>query len=90
MTWDEFLYSKYYYAIYSSSFKLTEWIYYTEEEMKDSPIRQAMGGYLWEYTFEEACKNWWDKMTDANKEIIKSMPNFDADIFKEITGIEEV
>jgi hypothetical protein len=88
MTWDEFIDSEYYYAIYSSPFNLTEWIYYTEEEKKNSPIRQAIGGYLKKYTFKEACKNWWDNMTDENKDIIQSIPNFDKEIFKEITGIE--
>ena len=88
MTWDEFIDSDYYYAIYSRPFRLTEWIYYTEEEKKNSPIRQAIGGYLKKYTFKEACKNWWDNMTDENKDIIQSIPNFDKEIFKEITGIE--
>ena len=88
MTWNEFFNSEYYDAIYSSPFSLTEWIYYTEEEMKDSPIRQAIGGYLKKYTFKEACKNWWDNMADENKDIIQSIPNFDKKIFKEITGIE--
>lgn len=41
-----------------------------------------------EYTFEEACQNWWNNMTNKDKELIKGMPNFDAEIFKEITGIE--
>ena len=88
MTWNEFINSEYYDAIYSSPFSLTEWIYYTEEEKKNSPIRQAIGGYLKKYTFKEACKNWWDNMTDENKDIIQSIPNFDKKIFKEITGIE--
>lgn len=30
---------------------------------------------------------WWDDLTDREKGIIKSIPNFDPDIFKEITGI---
>ena len=88
MTWNEFINSEYYDAIHSSPFSLTEWIYYTEEEKKNSPIRQAIGGYLKKYTFKEACKNWWDNMTDENKDIIQSIPNFDKKIFKEITGIE--
>ena len=88
MTWNEFINSEYYDAIYSSPFSLTGWIYYTEEEKKNSPIRQAIGGYLKKYTFKEACKNWWDNMTDENKDIIQSIPNFDKKIFKEITGIE--
>ena len=88
MTWNEFYNSEYFGAINNSGFNLTEWIWYTEEEMKDSPIRQCIKGYLKEYTFEEACKNWWDGMSEGNREIIKSIPNFDKEIFKEITGIE--
>ena len=80
MTTSEFYNSKYYKALISSPFILTEWI---EDESKG-----LIGGYLKEYTFEEACKNWWNKMSDNDKEIIKSMPNFNAEIFKEITGIE--
>lgn len=80
MTASEFYNSKYYDALISSPFILTEWI---KDESKG-----LIGGYLIEYTFEEACKNWWNKMSDNDKEIIKSIPNFNAKIFKEITGIE--
>lgn len=80
MTTNEFYNSKYCDALISSPFILTEWI---NDESKG-----LIGGYLKEYTFKEACKNWWNKMSNENKEIIKSIPNFNADIFKEITGIE--
>lgn len=72
MTASEFYNSKYYGALTSSPFTLTEWV---DDKLKS-------------YTFKEACANWWAKMTDENKEIIKSIPNFNAEIFKEITGIE--
>jgi hypothetical protein len=88
MTMSEFLKSKYYSAIISSDFKLTEWIPYTEEEMEKDESKKLIGGYLKSYTYKEACKNWWNRMSSKNKAIICSMPNFDADIFKEITGIE--
>ena len=84
----EFRCSKYYYALFSSPFILTEWVEYTEEEKKESLCRQAIGGYLKTYTYKEACKNWWDNMSKENKEIVKSIPNFDKDVFFEITGIE--
>ena len=80
MTVTEFYNSKYYKALMSSPFILTEWI---KDESKE-----LIGGFLKEYTFEEACKNWWAKMANENKKIIKSIPNFNADIFREITGIE--
>lgn len=33
-------------------------------------------------------QRWWDKLSDEDKECVKSLPNFDAGIFNEITGIE--
>ena len=88
MTMSEFLDSRYYRAITSSDFKLTEWIPYTEGEMEKDESKKLIGGYLKTYTYKEACKNWWNGMSSKNKAIICSMPNFDANVFKEITGIE--
>jgi len=88
MTMSEFLDSRYYRAITSSDFKLTEWIPYTEEEMEKDESKKLIGGYLKTYTYKEACKNWWNGMSSKNKAIICSIPNFDANVFKEITGIE--
>lgn len=88
LTWEDIMYKDWYKAIIKNKFKLTEWIWYTEEEMKDNPIRQAIQGYLKQYTFEEACLNWWDSLSNEAKELIKTMPNFDKEIFKQITGIE--
>ena len=88
LTWNEIYREDWYAALRCGEFKLTEWIWYTEEEMKDSPIRQAIQGYLKQYTFEEACLNWWDSLSSECKELIKTMPNFDKEIFKQITGIE--
>ena len=88
MTMSEFLNSKYYDAIISSDFKLTEWIPYTEEEIEKDESKKLIGGHLKSYTYKEACKNWWNGLSRKNKAIICSMPNFDANVFKEITGIE--
>lgn len=88
LTWNEIYREDWYAALRCGEFKLTEWIWYTEEEMKDNPIRQAIQGYLKQYTFEEACLNWWDSLSNEAKELIKTMPNFDKEIFKQITGIE--
>ena len=88
MTLDEFINSKYNNALRSVGLKLTEWIEYTEEEMKEDKNKRLIGGYLKEYSYKEACANWWDELTEENKEIIKSIPNFDADKFYEITGIK--
>ena len=88
MTLNEFRKSKYGKALRSVKLKLTEWIWYTEEEMKEDDDKKATKGYLKNYTYKEACANWWSKLTEENKEIIMSIPNFDADKFEEITGIK--
>ena len=79
MTLMDFRNSKYAVALYSAPFILCEWV---------SDAEKTEGGYLREYTYKEACANWWAKMTEKNKEVVKSMPNFNPEIFKDITGIE--
>ena len=88
MTLREFRNSKYNEALCSVLFILTEWIEYTEEEMKEDENKRLIGGYLKEYSYKEACANWWSELTEENREIIMSIPNFDADKFYEITGIK--
>ena len=88
MTLEEFIKSKYNKALCSVELKLTEWIWYTEEEMKEYDDKKATKGYLKNYTYKEACANWWSELTEKNRKIIMSIPNFDADKFEEITGIK--
>ena len=88
MTLNEFRKSKYGKALRSVKLKLTEWIEYTEEEMKEDDDKKATKGYLKKYTYKEACANWWCELTEENRKIIMSIPNFDADKFYEITGIK--
>lgn len=75
LTLSEFYSSNYYRAINSSNFALTQW---------DSERNELIV-----YTYEETCEKWWNNMNKENKEIIKSLPNFDIDIFCEITGIDK-
>ena len=72
-TLEEFYASKYWDAIVSSEFPLTEW----------------EGNFLNTNTYEAACRRWWNGMSEANKAIIKDIPNFDIDIFCDITGIDK-
>ena len=88
MSLRDFYKSKIYDALCSAPFILTDWIEYTDKEKAEDEDKALIGGYLKTYTMEEAWANWWEEITDENKEIIKSIPNFDAEIFKEITGIE--
>lgn len=88
MTAKEFKNSKYYAALISVPFVLTEWVNYTEEEMKKDNTKKLIGGYLKKYSYKEACATWWNKISERDKEIIKSIPNFSKEIFEEITGID--
>ena len=60
----------------------------TEEEIKEHPEAKTTGGYLKEVDREKAVTEWWLKLSSNEKSTIMSIPNFDKDIFKEITGID--
>ena len=67
------------------------WIYsenMSEAEKAAHPEHEALGGYLKSIPFKDACKLMWDKLTADEKQAVKEIPNFDADIFERITGIK--
>lgn len=39
-------------------------------------------------TTQKNMETWWSRLTSREKDVIKNLPNFDAAIFKEITGID--
>lgn len=88
MTFEEAMRTEWFRVLRKYVLELTEWVEYTDAEKKESVIRQCIGGYLKKYTYKEACANWWSKYSDDEKQIIMTMPNFDVDIFEEITGID--
>ena len=66
------------------------WIYsenMSEEEKATHPEHETTGGYLKSVPFKEACAIMWSNLTDKEKEEVRRIPNFDADIFEKITGI---
>ena len=89
MTMKEVVQTDWYRMLFKYSINLTKWIKYTDEEKQFDKDKDLIGGYLKTYAYKEACKNWWDKYTDEEKAVIMSMPNFDKDKFKQITGIED-
>ena len=88
MSLRDFYRSKYWDAMCSAEFPLTEWVEYTEEEKQADERKALIGGYLKKNTYQYACARWWEDMSEKNREIIMSLPNFDAEVFKDITGIE--
>lgn len=61
----------------------------TDEEKAAHPETETTGGYLKEVRMTaEIRQAWWNTLSDYNKSEIFAIPNFDAAIFKEITGID--
>ena len=60
----------------------------TDEEKKADPQFFVKGGYLKTYTWEEAWANYWRDSDEEERQKVLNLPNFDAAIFKEITGID--
>lgn len=74
MSLEEFWDSKYYEALKSEPLELTYW----DNENKKLKCR----------SYKDACAIWWSKLTVENKKIIQEIPNFDPDVFLDITGID--
>ena len=60
----------------------------TDEEKAAHPEAKTTGGYLKERTTADNARKWWAGLSANDRNIIFSLPNFDAAIFKEITGID--
>ena len=89
-TFDDWVGSDAYHAFFGH-IDLTEWV--TSENMTDiekaeRPESKATGGYLKKLDFKLACQEGWAKMTDDKKQAVKNLPNFDAEKFELITGID--
>ena len=71
--------------------EILEWIWFddmSEEEKEANPNAKDTNGYLKIMKSHECAQDWWDKLKDTDKKIILGIPNFDREIFKEITGID--
>ena len=60
----------------------------TDEEKEQHPEYSVTGGFLKHIEKETEGQMWWDGLSDEEKTIVMQLPNFDKDIFKEITGID--
>ena len=72
-------------------FDLTEWVSATimsDQEKLDNPTYKTTGGYLKKYTYKEAWANAYKNATDKDIALTLQLPNFDYDVFKEISGID--
>lgn len=73
------------------NYQLTEFIEakdMTVEEKTKFPNYGNVDGCLRTYTYKEMWARGWAKDSEENKQKFLNLPNFDADIFLEITGID--
>ena len=78
-------------------FELTEWVSINQMSSKEKnkhPECDAIGGYLKTYSYKEAFRKSFEmakRKPDWQKQLalLKAIPNFDAKIFEEISGIRE-
>ncbi len=69
---------------------VVEWVYeedMTDEEKTAYPTYKTTGGYLKVLDESECGQIWWDGLSQKKKDVIKSIPNFNNDIFQKCTGI---
>lgn len=77
------------YILSNMPFDCIEWIGsddMTDKEKIAHPEHKTTGGFLREVKSDNR-QEWWNKLSDDDKSSVKSIPNFNAKIFKEITGI---
>ena len=89
-TMEEFMKTEWYAVLTSGKFNLTKWRAYTDEEKAQDERKRFISGELITIPYKEACANWWASLSEKDKAIIKTIPNFDANIFAEITGIDVI
>lgn len=70
---------------------ITEWIpehKMTAEQKRDNLCYKSAKGFLLKRTYHEAWKIAWENLSQEEKRQFLELPNFDENIFKEITGID--
>ena len=90
MTYREWMDSEARYLLNQMPKNVVEWVYeedMTDEEKAAHPTYETTGGYLKVLDESECGQLWWGSLSDRRKEIIKAIPNFDAEIFFQCTGV---
>jgi hypothetical protein len=72
-------------------FNVTYWVdesNMTDDDKIADPNFHIRGGQLRKRDYKEAFKLSWDNADKVNRELVRQLPNFDASIFFEISGID--
>lgn len=72
-------------------FDLTEWVreeVMTQKEKDEHPSYNTTGGYLKTLGYKEAWRRAWDSADDGDRRKCLDIPNWDNELFLEISGID--
>ena len=59
----------------------------TDEEKENHPEYETIGGYIKTFIVtEEDKEKWWNELDEDKKDVIKALPNFDFDKFRQCVG----
>ena len=67
------------------------WVYsadMTAEEKTAHPEHETMGGYLRVNDMKDEWRRAYESASEEDRELVKRLPNFDAEVFLEITGLD--
>ena len=72
-------------------FDLTQWVSHdtaTEEERSKYAVEiETCGGFLKTIDYKIAFQRAWSNASEDDREKVKALPHFDADVFYEISGV---
>ena len=59
----------------------------TDDEKSQNPKAETCGGYLKQMGYKDAFQRSYTKAEQSDKDLVWDLPNFDPDVFFEISGI---
>lgn len=89
-TYRDWLNSKAYWILFGMPKVVTTWVYacdMTDEEKAAHPEHVTTGGYLKKLDEKDVAQDYWNSLSENQKQIILSLPNFDKEKFYQCTGI---
>lgn len=88
-THEQFIESKVYSLLCEVNTNMWIWESEMSNEQKEKyPSFKTSGGCLVDTPYKQAFSDRWNNWSEENKNEFKSLPNFDADIFEQITGVK--
>ena len=90
-TYRDWLNSDAHYLLNQIPKNVIEWVWsenMTDEEKAAYPTHETTGGYIKVLDESDCGQLWWDSLSEHNRNVIRALPNFDAAIFEQCTGIK--